>query len=148
MKKLVVSMLLVLMLVTGCGKVPKLENGQEAVISLDNGAISVDDLYEEMKDKYDLIGDVRGFGLSIGVDLVKNRATKIGNKEAAAKICYRCWEKGIILIYLADGVLRIQPPLVISKDELDTALSIIEESIVEYLNGEIPDEVLSIAKGW
>lgn len=54
MKKLVISMLLVLMLVTGCGKVPKLENGQEAVISLDNGAISVDDLYEEMKDKYAL----------------------------------------------------------------------------------------------
>ena len=54
MKKLVVSMLLVLMLVTGCGKVPKLENGQEAVISLDNGAISVDDLYEEMKDRYAL----------------------------------------------------------------------------------------------
>ena len=54
MKKLVVSMLLVLMLVTGCRKVPKLENGQEAVISLDNGAISVDDLYEEMKDRYAL----------------------------------------------------------------------------------------------
>lgn len=104
--------------------------------------------FEEMKSKYDIIGDVRGLGLSIGVDLVKDRDSKEGNKEAAAKICYRAWEKGIILIYLADGVLRIQPPLVISKDELDTALSIIEESIVEYLNGEIPDEVLSIAKGW
>lgn len=104
--------------------------------------------FEEMKDKYDLIGDVRGLGLSIGVDLVKDRATKIGNKEAAAKICYRCWEKGIILIFLADGVLRIQPPLVISKEELDTALNIIEESIVEYLKGDIPDEVLDVIKGW
>lgn len=104
--------------------------------------------FEEMKTKYDLIGDIRGLGLSMGVDLVYDRDSKIGNKEAAAKICYRCWEKGVILIFLALGVLRIQPPLVISKDELDKALDIIEESIVEYLNGEIPDEVLSVAKGW
>lgn len=104
--------------------------------------------FEEMKNKYEIIGDVRGIGLSIGVDLVTDRISKTGNKEAAAKICYRCWEKGIILIYLASGVLRIQPPLVISKEELDRALDIIEESIVEYLNDEIPDEVLSVAKGW
>lgn len=108
----------------------------------------VKERFEEMKDKYQLIGDVRGLGLSIGVDLVVDRTSKIGNKEAAAKICYRCWEKGIILIFLASGVLRIQPPLIISKEELDKALNIIEEAIVEYINGEIPDEVLSIAKGW
>jgi len=104
--------------------------------------------FTEMMGKYELIGDVRGKGLSIGVDLVKDRTTKIGNKEAAAKICYRCWEKGVIVIFLASGVLRIQPPLVISKDELDQALKIIEESIVEYINGDIPDSVLDIAKGW
>ena len=108
----------------------------------------VKERFEEMKGKYQIIGDIRGLGLSIGVDLVVDRTSKIGNKEAAAKICYRCWEKGIILIFLASGVLRIQPPLIISKDELDKALNIIEESIVEYINGEIPDEVLSIAKGW
>lgn len=106
------------------------------------------DRFLEMKTKYDIIGDVRGFGLSIGVDLVKDRESKIGNKEAAAKICYRCWEKGIILIFLAQGVLRVQPPLVITKEELEKALNIIEESIVDYLNGDIPDEVLRVAKGW
>lgn len=104
--------------------------------------------FEEMKKRYPIIGDVRGLGLSIGVDLVTDRDSKEGNKEAAAKICYRCWEKGIILIFLASGVLRVQPPLVISKEELDRALDIIEESIVEYLNGVIPDEVLNVAKGW
>jgi 4-aminobutyrate aminotransferase len=104
--------------------------------------------FENMKARYDIIGDVRGYGLSIGVDLVENRETKIGNKKAAAKICYRCWEKGIILIFLASGVLRVQPPLVISKEELDRALDIIEKSIEEYLNGDIPDEVLKVAKGW
>lgn len=54
MKKILLSMLLGLLLLTGCGKVPVLSNGKEAVISLDEDGISVDELYEEMKDKYAL----------------------------------------------------------------------------------------------
>lgn len=52
MKKILISLCLVLLFVSGCGKVPKLENGQEAVVSLKNGDIAVDDLYNELKDKY------------------------------------------------------------------------------------------------
>ena len=50
-----------LLLVTGCGKVPKLENGQDAVVTLKGGDISVDDLYKEMKERY---------ALSVLIDLV------------------------------------------------------------------------------
>lgn len=54
-KKLLLCLIAVLLLVTSCGKVPKLENGQEAVVTLKKGeSISVDDLYTEMKDKYSL----------------------------------------------------------------------------------------------
>ena len=53
MKKLIVSVLLVLLLVTGCGKV-SLKNGEEAVVDLKEGAISVDTLYSKMKDRYAL----------------------------------------------------------------------------------------------
>jgi len=53
MKKLIVSVLLVLLLVTGCGKVT-LKNGEEAVVDLKEGAISVDTLYNKMKDRYAL----------------------------------------------------------------------------------------------
>lgn len=102
----------------------------------------------KMKEKYYLIGDVRGLGLSIGVDLVKDRETREKNKEAAAKICYRCWEKGVILTFFATNVLRIQPPLVITREEMDKALDVLEEAIGEYIAGDIPDEVLRIAKGW
>ena len=53
-KKIVLAMALTLLL-TGCGKVPKLENGKDAVVSFKNGdKISVDDLYTQMKDKYAL----------------------------------------------------------------------------------------------
>lgn len=54
MKKLLVCMCLVLLLVTSCGKVPVLENGKEAVITSKDGDISIDDLYEEMKNTYAL----------------------------------------------------------------------------------------------
>lgn len=104
--------------------------------------------FEEMKERFELIGDVRGLGLSIGVDLVKDRQTKEGDKTAAAKICYRCWQKGVIVIFLANGVLRIQPPLVITREELSRALDVIERSIEEYLDGRISDEVLEVVKGW
>ena len=54
MKKLLISMLVVLLCVTGCGKIPKLENGQDAVVTLKGKDISVDSLYGEMKDRYAL----------------------------------------------------------------------------------------------
>ncbi|OEF97571.1 aspartate aminotransferase family protein [Desulfuribacillus alkaliarsenatis] len=104
--------------------------------------------FEQMREKYEIIGDVRGKGMSVGVDLVKNRNTKEPNKEAAAKICYRSWEKGVIIAFIAGGVLRIQPPLVITKEQIDTALDGIEASIQEYIAGSIPDDVLNVAKGW
>jgi len=104
--------------------------------------------FNRMKERYELIGDVRGTGLSIGVDLVKDRHTKEKASEAAAKICYRCWEKGVILTFFASSVLRVQPPLVITREEMDKAMDIIEEAINEYLAGDIPDEVLKVAKGW
>ena len=54
MKKVIICSLLVLLLLTGCGKVPKLQNGQDSVANIKDGGISVDDLYEEMKNKYAL----------------------------------------------------------------------------------------------
>jgi len=54
MKKLSIGLLLILLLLTGCGKVPVLENGQEAVVTLSNGNISIDELYAEMKNNYAL----------------------------------------------------------------------------------------------
>ena len=54
-KKLLICLVALLFLVTSCGKVPKLENGQEAVVTIKDGEdISVDELYEEMKDTYAL----------------------------------------------------------------------------------------------
>ncbi len=54
MKKVIICSLMVLLLVTGCGKIPKLQDGKDAVVNLKDGGISVDDLYHEMKKSYAL----------------------------------------------------------------------------------------------
>ncbi len=69
MKKLLISMIIVLLCVTGCGKIPTLKNGEEAVVTLKGGDISIDSLYSEMKDKY---------ALSILLDMID---TQILNKK-------------------------------------------------------------------
>lgn len=104
--------------------------------------------FKEMQKKYEIIGDVRGIGLSIGVDLVKNRETKERHGEAAAKICYRAWEKGLLLSFFSGSVLRIQPPLVITKEQANQALQIIEESFEDFTRGKIPDSIFETVKGW
>ncbi|MDR1740314.1 MAG: aspartate aminotransferase family protein [Synergistaceae bacterium] len=104
--------------------------------------------FREMQKRFEFVGDVRGIGLSIGVDLVTNRETKERNRVATSKICYRAWEKGLLLAFFSGSVLRIQPPLVITKAEMDKALDIIEESMEEFEKGQIPDSVLDTVKGW
>ena len=104
--------------------------------------------FRTMQKRHAFIGDVRGLGLSIGVDLVVDRDTKERHRVAASKICYRAWEKGLLLSFFSGSVLRIQPPLVISKQEMDRALDIIEESMEEFEGGQIPDSVLDVVKGW
>lgn len=85
-----------------------------------------------MKEKYPVVGDVRGKGLMIGVELVKDSAKTpaVEETKAARKSCL---DKGLLIG--AGGVwanvLRIQPPLVITDEELDEALAIIERSLKE-----------------
>ncbi len=69
MKKVLIATFSVLLLLTGCKQVPKLENGKEAVVTSDKGKISVDDLYDEMKNQY---------ALSILLDMID---TKILNEK-------------------------------------------------------------------
>ena len=70
------------------------------------------------------------------------------NYEAAVKISYRCIEKGLLLIFVGQSSLRIQPPLVITKEQIDNAIDIIEDSIEEYISGKIDDSVFETVKGW
>jgi len=104
--------------------------------------------FNKLKKKYSIIGNVDGLGLSIGISIVKDDDYRSGDREGAKKICSYCFEKGVLIISLADGVLRFQPPLVISKEDMERGIVIIEEAILEYSNGNIPDEAIAFMKGW
>lgn len=104
--------------------------------------------FEDMKLKFDCVGDVRGKGLLIGVDIVESKESKKRNRKKAAKICWRCWEKGLILTFLSDSVLRVIPPLTIKEEQLNKGADIIHESIEDVEKGKVSDKVLEEIKGW
>lgn len=85
MKKILISSLLVLFLVSGCGKIPKLENGQDAVVTLKNGDISVDTLYEKVKNTYALnslidLMDTQIFNEKFGEKVTDEEKEQIDNQ--------------------------------------------------------------------
>ncbi len=95
----------------------------------------------ELKERHEVIGDVRGRGLLLGVELVKNRETREPNHEMGAKISKRCLQLGLNMnIRRAQpgrgAVWRIAPPLSIAKDEIDSALTIFDQAITECLNSK------------
>lgn len=85
----------------------------------------------ELAAEHELIGDVRGLGLMIGVELVTDRRTKQpANKQAAALRAY-CREHGVLIgVGGQEGnVVRLQPPLTISWEQLDRALTVLAEGL-------------------
>jgi len=86
---------------------------------------------KEMQEKYSIIGDVRGKGLMIGVEMVKDPKTKVPAKDEASEIMAKCWRRGVALITCGLSTIRIVPPLTITRDLLDSALEIIQGAIKE-----------------
>jgi 4-aminobutyrate aminotransferase len=85
----------------------------------------------ELAKKSGLIGDVRGRGLMIGVELVSNQGTRAPAPDAAAQLANRCFEDGLLLVNCGSlgNVLEITPPLTITEEEADRALEIFEGAL-------------------
>lgn len=86
---------------------------------------------EELKEKYEIIGDVRGLGLMIGVELVKDRKSKEPAKKELGRLIEYSFKHGLILIGAGISTVRFAPPLNITKDQVDEALEVFEEGIKE-----------------
>ena len=78
-----------------------------------------------------IIGDVRGRGLMMGLEIVSDRKQKTADNDVAEKIYYKCLEAGLSFKISQGCVLTLSPPLTISKEDLDVALSIVETAISE-----------------
>jgi 4-aminobutyrate aminotransferase len=77
-----------------------------------------------------IVGDVRGRGLMLGVEIVIDTETRAPGNELAEKIYYRCLDAGLSFKISMGCVLTLSPPLVISRTDLDRALDIVEEAVL------------------
>lgn len=85
----------------------------------------------EMKEKYPVIGDVRGIGLLWGIELVKNRTTKEKAIEESEFVLYECLRNGLSFKISQGNVLQLSPPLIITRDQLKEAVAIVESAIAK-----------------
>ncbi|MFA7672111.1 MAG: aspartate aminotransferase family protein [Sphaerochaetaceae bacterium] len=118
-----------------------------------NAAVIGDFLKNEfllLAKRYDVIGDVRGRGLIIGIELVLDRKSKKPASDLAAVVSYRCYELGLILFCtgISSNVLEMTPPLVLTKDEAKKAVGIIERSLSDAINNRVDEKKVKEFAGW
>ena len=83
----------------------------------------------EMKEKYEIVGDVRGMGLFLGVEIVKDKKNKVRGEQEAKQIMDYCFNHGLLAIMAGRNTLRVVPPLNTPEDVMDEGLDILEEGI-------------------
>ena len=79
--------------------------------------------------KHKLVGDVRGRGLMVGVEIVKDQKTREYGNAERDRIVEKAFERGILFLGCGPSTVRISPPLVVTIDEADVAIDVLEESI-------------------
>jgi 4-aminobutyrate aminotransferase len=84
---------------------------------------------QALEEKHAVIGDVRGKGLMIGIELVKDRQTKERAIKERDRLVDECFKRGLLVLGAGRNALRLSPPLVLTKAEADTAVRIIDESL-------------------
>lgn len=92
--------------------------------------------FNDLKEKYEIIGDVRGKGPMLGMELVLDRESREPAADLTKKLVSRCCEKGLIILSCGNfgNVIRTLMPLVITDEELDRGFSILEECLSEIHN--------------
>ncbi len=90
----------------------------------------------DLKTKHPLIGHVAGLGLHMGIDLVRDRKTKERAVDEAEIIMFKCLERGLSAKTIEGNVLTLRPALVITRQEMDQAIDIIDEVLGEVEQGK------------
>ncbi len=104
----------------------------------------------QLQAQHPLIGDVRGLGCILGVELVRDRGTREPAASETAKTVYRCFENGLLLFYggLYSNVLEITPPLTLTRADVDRGVDILDRSLADVEAGRVADDTLGSYAGW
>lgn len=101
--------------------------------------------------RQELIGDVRGRGLVIGIELVSDRESRTPVPvTTTAKVIYRAWELGALFVYvgLRGNVLELTPPLILSEREASDGAAIIEQAVSDVARGAVSDDAIKPYMMW
>jgi len=79
--------------------------------------------------RHPIIGDVRGRGLMIGVELVRDRKTKERATAERDRVVRECFTRGLLVLGAGQNAIRLSPPLVLTKDQADTALTLLDQAL-------------------
>ena len=99
---------------------------------VDNAARVGAHLMDKLRDlprRIPIVGDVRGLGLMIGIELVRDQVTKERAGELRDRVVQMCFERGLLVLGAGPNTIRLCPPLVINKDQADFAAQTIEECL-------------------
>ena len=94
----------------------------------------------ELQTRHEAIGDVRGMGLLVGVELVEDRATRAPADTLGRALTDECLRCGLSMNLVrgqsagSANCLRIAPPLTVSDDEVDLAITVIDEALMTVTN--------------
>lgn len=102
----------------------------------------------QMMLKHENIGDVRMFGLNGGIEVVKDKLSKEADPDFATKVIYYAFEHGVVVITLRGNILRFQPPLVITRAQLDQALNVLDDAFTAVEKGKVSLPETDSKIGW
>jgi 4-aminobutyrate aminotransferase len=88
---------------------------------------------ERLQQKHDCIGDVRGYGLMVGVEFVSDRVSMEAAPDLRDRVEVACFERGLIILGAGANTIRWSPPLTLTRENVDVALEIFDEAITASL---------------
>jgi 4-aminobutyrate aminotransferase len=106
---------------------------------LDNAARMGAHLMSRMRDwpaRFPIVGDVRGLGLMLGVELVHDQQSKTKAPDLRDRVVNLAFERGLLILGAGDNTLRLCPPLIISRDQCDFALDTLEDCFTLAMRGD------------
>jgi 4-aminobutyrate aminotransferase len=96
----------------------------------------LEDGLRKLQNKYEVIGDVRGLGMMLGVEFVTDKQSLTPDPELRDRIEMECFNRGLIILGCGANTIRWSPPLILTKENVDVALNIFDEAIATCRNRE------------
>jgi 4-aminobutyrate aminotransferase len=84
---------------------------------------------KELMSKHSIVGDIRGRGLMIGIELVRNRQTKERADKERNALVQECFRRGLLVLGAGRNAIRLSPPLVLTSDQADTTIEILDAAL-------------------